>query len=220
MQRLVVPMEIKAVSAKGEFSGYASIFGNVDLGRDLIQGPEPFKEIVRNPDGKVRVLFAHDDAGYTPSAGLAIGLADVEQDEKGLKFDGQLVTEDPFVQRVHVHMKAKTLDGMSIGFDVLPGGAEFTEGGIRVLKAMRLWEISVVTFGMNPKARIENVKQRAGSITTIREFEDLLRDAGFPKAAAKSLAARGWAGLADQREADGDDGLKSLNWDFLKIVPL
>jgi HK97 family phage prohead protease len=217
MKHIVVPMEIKAVSATGAFSGYASMFGNKDLGGDIIVGPQPFKEIVRTRDEKVLVLYAHDSNGYTPSAGLPIGKADIEQNEKGLAFDGQLVMADPFVkERLHPHMKEGTLDGMSIGYDVLPGGYEYTyQGGeeVRLLRAMKLWEISVVTFGMNPEARIEQVKHRAKNVTNIREYEDLLRDVGgFSAKQAKRLASGGWAALSDHRDdEDLAQGLKGVN---------
>lgn len=213
MRRLVVPMDIKAVSAKGNFAGYASIFGNVDLGGDIIVGPEPFKEIVKTRDGKVIVLYAHDSSGYTPSAGLPIGKADVEQDETGLKFEGELLMADPFVKdRVYPHMKAGSLDGMSIGYDVLPGGSEYDEENrVRVLRSLKLWEISAVVFGMNPEARIEQVK-RAGNITTIREYEDLLRDVGgFSNRQAKLLAVGGWDALQTARdESASGDAAKQL----------
>lgn len=202
-QQLIVPMEVKSVDDAGQFSGYASIFGNVDEGYDVVE-KGAFKKFAKTRDGKIRVLFQHDAYGRTQSAGLPIGKATVEQDEKGLAFDGQLVMDDPFVQRVHTHLKAKTLDGMSIGFDILPGGAEFTEGGVRKLKALHLWEISVVTFGMNPKARVEAVK-RAGQITTIREYEDFLREeAGFSNAQAKLLAAGGYKALQSARDESGE----------------
>lgn len=216
MKQLVVPMEIKSVNDKGEFSGYASIFENMDLGQDVVE-KGAFKEIVRTPEGKVLTLFQHDSRGFTQSGGLPIGLSEVSQNSKGLKFDGELVMEDPFVQRVHIHMKKKTLNGMSIGFDVLPGGAEYTEGGVRRLKALKLWEISVVTFGMNPKARIEAVKGQ-GQITTIREYEDLLRDAGFSKAQAVALAAGGWKALQQgRRDSDEAGDVKHLV-DYLQSI--
>lgn len=204
MKKLTVPMEIKAVSDKGAFEGYAAVFDNVDFGYDIIE-KGAFQEIVKGKDGRVKTLFQHDSYGYTQSAGLPIGSSEVGQDEHGLWFKGQLVMEDPFVQRVHVHMKAGTLDGMSIGYDVLPGGSEFMESGVRRLKALKLWEISPVTFGMNPKAGIDSVKS-ARQITSVREFEDFLRDAGgFSKAQAKLLASGGYPALQSRRD-DGDQG--------------
>lgn len=221
MKHMFVPMEIKSVNEAGRFAGYASIFGNVDLGGDVITKDEPFKEMVTNADGKVLTLFQHDSGGgwgSTGAGGLPIGLSDVKQNSTGLKFDGQLVMEDPFVQRVHTHMKAKTLTGMSIGYDVLPGGAKILESGIRELNALKLWEISVVTFGMNPKARIDTVKA-AQQVTNIREFEDFLRDVGgFSKAQAKQLASGGWKAMPDQRDVDGDANSPKAVIDFLSSL--
>lgn len=209
MENLLVPMEIKAVSDEGTFKGYASIFGNVDLGRDVVE-PGAFKQFHKTRDGKIITLYSHDSFNNLP-----IGKSDVEQDEKGLKFEGQLVMDDPFVQRVHTHMKAGTLDGMSIGYSVLPGGSEFTEDGIRKLKKLKLHEISVVVFGMNPKARVTAVKSAAAGITTIREYEDFLRDAGFSNAQAKLLASGGFKAFQKHRD-DGETELAAQN--LLKAV--
>ncbi len=97
-------------------------------------------------------------------------------------------------------MKAGTIDAMSIGYDVLPGGAEFTEAGIRRLKALKLWEVSVLPFGMNDQARIDLVKT-AGQIATIREFEDFLREAGgFSIRQARAIAEGGYKALQSARD--------------------
>jgi HK97 family phage prohead protease len=222
MKQMIVPMEIKAVGDAGVFSGYASIFGNVDLGGDVISKDDPFKEIVTNPDGKVLTLFSHDAGGiFTASAagGLPIGTADVSQNSKGLKFDGQLVMEDPFVQRVHTHMKAKTLTGMSIGYDVLPGGSKVLESGIRELNALKLWEISVVIWGMNPKASIDTVKS-VPQFSTIRECEFWLRDElGLSNSAAKEFVARFRKSIFGARdEPTRDESDQMAGSDYLKFL--
>lgn len=208
MKRMMVPMEIKAVGEAGTFSGYASIFGNVDLGGDVISKDEPFKEIVRNPDSKVIVLFSHDSGGLFASSaagGMPIGVADVEQNSKGLKFDGQLVMDDPFCQRVHTHMKAKTLTGMSIGYDVLPGGSRAMESGVRELTALKLWEISPVIWGMNPKAGIDAVKS-IPQFNTIRECEFWLRDElGLSNGAAKEFVVRFRKSIVGARDEPARD---------------
>lgn len=187
----------KAKGDKGQFSGYASVFNNLDDGYDVIlEGA--FKEFARTRDGKTIVLHQHRTADV-------IGKADVSQDAKGLHVEGELVLEDPLAARVYTHMKAGTIDGMSIGYDVLPGGAEYTEAGIRRLSGLKLWEVSVVTFGMNELARVETVKQ-AGNIKTIREFEDFLRDAGgYSVRQARAIAEGGFKALQKARdELDGD----------------
>ena len=211
MKHLICPAEFKAEGDQGTFSGYASIFNNVDLGGDVVI-KDAFKEFVTNEAGQVKVLFQHDSAGRTPSAGLPIGLATVEQNAKGLKFSGSLVMDDPFVKRVHTHMKAGTLSGMSIGFDVLAGGARILESGVRELSGLKLWEISPVTFGMNPKAGIMAVK--SGGVQTLRDYEDLLSDllwdaavkgGRFTRDDIKLLAARGWKGFEEARDASSPE---------------
>lgn len=220
LKRIVAPFEIKATAeGKGSFTGYASVFGNKDLGWDVIE-KGAFQEIVRNKDGKVRILYAHDDGGYTPAAGLPIGLADVEQDDHGLKVSGDLVMEDPFVQRVHTHLKAGTLDGMSIGYNVLPGGAEHLDNGVRVLKALKLWEVTICTFGMNPEARVESVKAFAAQCRTPRELENLIRDElGFSHAKAKLLVSGGWKALQSARDETDDAQATQQFLKFLNSFP-
>lgn len=201
IKHLNVPCEFKAAGDTGTFDGYASMFGNVDLGGDVIERGA-FKEIVKNKDGNTVILWQHSQRD-------PIGVASVKQDDTGLRFQGTLVLEDPIARKAHAHMKAGSAQGMSIGYDVMAGGAEIMKSGVRKLTALKLWEISVVTFGMNPLAGVDNVKQ-AGQITTIREFEDFLRDVGgFSKAQALAIASGGFKALQGQRDA-GADGIADL----------
>jgi hypothetical protein len=74
----------------------------------------------------------------------------------------------------------------------------------RKLEMIDLIEVSVVTFPANGKARVSAVKA-ADRVTTIREFEDFLRDVGgFSHAQAKSIALRGFK-AADPRDEDEAD---------------
>lgn len=199
MKYLNVAAEYKAIGEAGTFSGYASVFGNIDLGGDIVERGA-FKEIVTNNEGKVVSLWQHDSRA-------PIGVADVKQDDRGLLFDGSLVMEDPTARKALAHMKAGSVRGMSIGFDILPGGAEILESGLRLLKALKLWEISVVTWGMNPLAGVASAKNFARQVSTIRDFEDFLRDeGGFSNAQAKLLAAGGWRTLQQARDESGGEG--------------
>ena len=106
-------------------------------------------------------------------------------------------------QYIYEGLKAGTLDGLSIGYEV----KEFVAGTKpgeprRKLTALELWELSVVTFPANDRARVGAVKA-AERVKTIREFEEFLRDAGgFSHAAAKSIAARGFKS-SEPRDEDG-----------------
>lgn len=195
MPVLNLPTEFKALGDAGEFEGYASVFGNVDLGGDVIERGA-FKEFVRNAAGKIKVLWQHRQD--TP-----IGVAEIKEDDRGLWFRGALVLEDPAARKAHAHMKAGSVDAMSIGYDVLPGGAEMLKSGVRALKALKLWEISVVTFGMNPLAGVTTVK-------TIRDFEAELRDVlGFSQREARAIAASGYKAAGDARDVPDAAAIKA-----------
>ena len=193
VKHLACPMELKTLEKDGAFEGYASIFDNVDLGYDVVlKGAFKKKNMMLTKDGQIRVLHQHRTSE-------PIGKAKVGEDDKGLHFQGQLILSVPEAQKAHELMKEGVLDGMSIGYDVLKD--EYTEGGVRRLHDLKLWEISVVTFGMNPKAKIDDVK----SVTNVRDLEDLLRDAtGLSRAQAKLHAGAIWKTLSGQREADGE----------------
>ena len=49
MDRLVAPIEIKEARSDGTFTGYAAVFNNVDLGRDVIL-PGAFKSVKTTSD--------------------------------------------------------------------------------------------------------------------------------------------------------------------------
>jgi HK97 family phage prohead protease len=196
-----IEFETKAFGDAGTFEGYAAIFGNIDFGGDIIER-DAFKEFAKNTDGKTIVLNQHNMRD-------PIGLADVVQDSKGLAFKGQLVLEAPSARTAYALMKAKALGGMSMGYDVLAGGAETLKSGIRSLKALKLWEISPVTFGMNALAGISGVKSfeeviKAGRLPTLSDFEDLLREAGFSKTQSAVIANRGLKHLLDRSESGGE----------------
>lgn len=195
-------LEIKALGDTGSFSGYASIFGNVDFGGDVIERGA-FKEIVTTKDNQVRMLFQHDTRN-------PIGKASVIEDTKGLYFEGSLVLADPMARKSYEMIKAGVMDGMSIGYDVLENGAEIKDNGVRYLTRLKLWEISPVVFGMNELARIESVKRAVAQITSQRDYEDALRDIlGFSRSKAKVLS-NAWKELPGQRDAaDGADGMSA-----------
>ena len=98
-------------------------------------------------------------------------------------------------------MREKVLDGLSIGYSIPDGGAEVDpQTRVRVLKKLKLWEVSPVVFPANPHARISTVK--AADITDERQFEKFLCDAGFPNAFAKAVACHGFNKAASLLEAD------------------
>ncbi|MGE3875947.1 MAG: HK97 family phage prohead protease [Parvibaculaceae bacterium] len=146
-----IELNTKAISEQGEFSGYASVFGNEDMGRDVIVAGAFAKSLQRRPADKVKMLRQHD--GEEP-----IGIwTDLAEDRKGLKATGRLILETTKGRETHALMRAGALDGLSIGFRTLKDRFDRPKG-IRYVEEVDLVEISVVTFPMNDRATVSTVK--------------------------------------------------------------
>jgi HK97 family phage prohead protease len=147
-----VACDLKAVEADGSFSGYASRFHVVDLGRDLVL-PGAFADSLarRGPRG-IKMLFQHD-----PAEPIGVWL-EVREDAHGLWARGRILPEVERGREVLALMRAGALDGLSIGFRAVEGRSD-PKSGVRRLSRVDLWEISVVTFPMLPEARVSAVKQ-------------------------------------------------------------
>lgn len=210
MDRIQAPLQLKSASADGTFTGYAAVFGNIDLGYDVIE-QGAFTKAKTTKDGLLRIAIGHN-------LNMLAGKATFRQDEHGLYVEGKLSLGVSYVRDQYELMKDGVLDGLSVGFDILPEGAAYEERGlkyVRVIKAAELWEFSIVPFGMNPEARIDSVKA-----ATVRDFEGQLRALGYSQTEAKALASGGFKSLG-HRDGGLDSGtladeLKTLaqhfNW--------
>lgn len=202
-------------NAPGCFEGYGSVFNNEDDGGDVML-PGAFEKSLdahRAAGTMPKMLLNHGSMGASPFGGndpmadLPIGKwTKMAEDSHGLQVKGRLINLDTERgKNIYGAMKEGELSGLSIGYRA----KDFIRGTKpneprRQLKAVDLFEVSPVTFPMNTLAGISTVK-RAGSISTIREFEDFLRDAGgFSHAAAKAIAASGYKAFqSDPRDEDG-----------------
>jgi hypothetical protein len=187
--------EVKSVTDQGVFEGYASVFSSLDEGRDMV-APGAFKRSLRErgADG-VKLLWQHD-----PTEPIGC-IEKIREDARGLFVKGRLLLDIQRAREALALMKEGALDGLSIGFRTLRARTDEAKG-VRHLLDVDLWEVSLVTFPMQPAARISSFK--AGGVRTIREFETLLRDAGgFSRAEAKAISAGGFYGLGGQRDAAG-----------------
>lgn len=211
MKHFDFTLETKSVSDAGEFEGYASTFGNVDQGGDIVE-PGAFIESVVKAKSEGRVipmLWQHDQAE-------PIGIwKDIAEDAKGLYVKGQLILEgDPTAQRAYGKLKAKALGGMSIGYGIPAGGAEPDpkRRGVTRLSKIDLREISLVTMPMNIQARVTTVKAilEGGLLPTVREFEEHLRDAGFSKSLATAIAGKAAPHLRGEPDAQANDAAAFL----------
>jgi len=162
--------ELSEVEADGSFSGYASLFGETDLNRDVVLPGAFLKSIGKRGPGGIRMLFQHD-----PAAPIGVW-REVREDARGLFVSGRLMPEVAKAREVLALMRAGAIDGLSIGFRTVRGRTD-AKSGVRQLIEVDLWEISVVTFPMLPAARVSAVKGvgREALVVTIRRATDAMR---------------------------------------------
>lgn len=188
--------DLKAVSEEGEFEGYASVFGVQDQGGDVVE-KGAFTSSLKVRDAKgIKMLFQHN-----PSEPVGYW-TEIAEDKKGLKVKGKLLTKVSRAAEMLELMKAGVLDGLSIGFRTIKAMRDDMTG-VRYLKEVDLWEISLVTFPMLQVAKITNVKN-----VSKRDVESVLREAGVPNEFAKLVAIHGVEeakARLGQREAAGSE---------------
>jgi len=146
-----IVLDTKAIDDEGMFEGYASTFGNVDQGRDIMVKGAFAKSLQSRPAGKVKLLRQHD---WNAPIGV---LVDAKEDSRGLFVKGRLVLESALARETHALMKAGALDSMSIGFRTIRDEFDRPKG-IRKLLEVELREVSIVTFPMNEAATVSAVK--------------------------------------------------------------
>ena len=179
-----VGFEIKAVNADGTVEGYGSVFGVRDNYDDVIA-----------KGAFIQSLKDHKAAGTMPAmlwqhdADKPIGIwTEMVEDEKGLRIKGQLAMETVKGKEAHALLKMGAINGLSIGF-MSKQWAYDRETEVRTLTEIDLWEVSLVTFPANEKARVTNVKS-AEEMATPKDAEKALRDAGFSKSDATAFVSR------------------------------
>lgn len=185
-------MSVKMLETAGEFEGYASTFGNVDQGGDIVM-PGAFKASLKQIKKEKRLLpmlWQHN-----PNEPIGV-YKEIAEDEKGLKVTGQILLETgDLAKRAYELLKASALGGMSIGYRMFPGTYEYDDKErVTRLKKIDLREISLVTMPMNMAARVTGVKKDAieireklsgGARLTVREWECLLQgELGLSKSEA------------------------------------
>ena len=196
---LLVP-EFKADNS-GTIEGYASIFGNIDKGGDVVMPGAYAISLAKKP--KVKMLWQHDP--HTP-----IGVWDeVREDEKGLWVKGRILGDVEKGREALALLGAGAIDGLSIGYRTVKANRDAK--GNRLLEQVEIWEVSLVTFPMNPEATIDAVK---AATMSLREFErQLLRDSKMSRTVVDALMRDGFKGvqaLSDSGDEDYSELLEAV----------
>jgi HK97 family phage prohead protease len=188
------PLEIKAITEESEyfvFEGYASTFNNVDYGDDVVVRGAFTDSLTKN--SQVPILWAHkmDELPLGKSFQLY-------EDDKGLFVKANLPKVDPRMHSLIAQIKLGSIQEMSIGYFV--EDYEMKKDGIRLLKKINLFEISLVNKAMNPQAKVTGFK----SFETLRDIEQTLTDNGFSNKEAKTLISK-VKEFTSQRDASQDN---------------
>ena len=206
VEHKIFSFDVKAVEEKegrAIFKGYASVYGNVDLGGDIVAHGAFQKSIA---DKQSVVVLADHSAKIKDVVGFGF---DLTEDSNGLFASTEINLEKEAGREAYAMIK-QAQDrgykvGLSIGFTIDEYAWDEKEG-IRTIIEASLWEYSVVVFPMNPKATVTSVKtvlqsgDKEGIALLKRGIESHLREAcGFSKTEAKDFVDVGFRVL---READ------------------
>jgi len=173
-------LNFKQLSDEGEFEGYASIFGVVDRGMDIVEKGAFRRSLSERPAGKVKMLYQHDS-----DSPIGVWL-EAREDDRGLYVKGKLLEKVRKGAEALELMRAGAIDGLSIGYQTIKSMRDESTG-VRRLLDVDLWEISVVTFPMNMQSTIDAVKRDLDK----RDVERILREAGVPNEFAKMVSIYG-----------------------------
>jgi len=135
------------------FAGYAALFDRADRSGDVIR-KGAFARAVKAGAAGVPLLWQHDPA-------RPIGRIDyLAEDKRGLRVIGRLSARSGAAREAAAMLGEGGVSGLSFGYRVRGGG---DAGAGRELTDLELVEVSVVTFPMQPAARVHMVEAEHGS---------------------------------------------------------
>jgi len=190
MKYLAVPLEVRELRAEGregDFTGHASVFGNVDSYNTIIDAGA-FKRTLKAQNGELPITFFH-------MPWMGIGVADCSEDDTGLLVHGHLNIEySKDAAEVYAGLPDPSGDNpaagyysqMSHGFDIIQQKKD--SDGRWHYKELKSYEVAILmrNFAANPEADIDDVRSqigvlqmalRGGSAADIRKMIETTRSA-------------------------------------------
>jgi len=159
---------------QGVFSGYASVFGNVDSYGDTIFAGA-YEKSISDRERPVQMRWNH--------YGDIIGKwTRMEEDETGLYVEGELTPGHSKAMDVYASLVHGAISGLSIGYKP----KRFTEnetGGLD-LHEIDLVEVSIVESPADNSAHVARIKASVEEATSIKDFENILRESGYSRTSA------------------------------------
>lgn len=178
-------LQIRATGDDGSIEGYGSVFGVRDDYDDVIAAGAFQDSLKEHKAAGTMPAMLWQHSSYEP-----IGVwTEMVEDSNGLRVKGKLALDTVRGKEAHALLKLGALNGLSIGFMSKQWSYD-RDTDVRTLTEIDLWEVSLVTFPANEKARVTNVKAAADTLAAPKDAERTLRDAGFSKADATAFVSR------------------------------
>ena len=183
----------KQLTEDGSFEAYVSVYNNIDFGDDIMDS-EAFSD---EPQGKTYPYLSDHDTR------IVIGNWKAQSDANGLKMvDAKfnLMRDEktqtymvPKAAEKYANLKNGDITGFSVGY--IPTEVEWKEidgNRIRIIKKAKLLEGSVVTFPMNDKANLLDIKgmEDISKAESLKEIESILKSKGFSGKQAKTIISK------------------------------
>lgn len=128
------------------FAGYAALFDAVDRGGDIVRRGAFARAVAAGPAG-VPLLWQH-------RPGAPIGRIEaLDEDARGLRVIGRLSEASGTAREAAALLREGAVAGLSFGYRVRDGGRTNGQRN-RELRDLDLVEVSLVTFPMQPAARV------------------------------------------------------------------
>lgn len=161
MKHKSFPLRVEVKDDARTVEGWASTFGNKDSYNDVIV-PGAFADSIQSRMPKM--LWQHDTA---QPCGVWTAATETPQ---GLYVKGDLL-DTTLGNDVYKMLRAGAITDMSIGYSTIDASYDY-DTGVRTLKKVDLWEVSLVTFPANDKANITMVKAAMDDIDAAMEMLD------------------------------------------------
>jgi len=156
IKHMSLPLSVKSVSGDGIFTGYASVFGELDQQNEIVAAGAFARTLAkwRRQGRTPALLWMHD-----PTQPIGVWQS-VHEDANGLYVEGRLALRTQKGAEAYELLKLGALTGLSIGYRVVTSQID-AKRKARVLTDVDLFEVSLVTFPANEAARVRDVKKRA-----------------------------------------------------------
>lgn len=136
---------------EGTFTGFASVFGEVDSYNEVVD-KGAFRKTLKENDGKFSLCWFH-------KVTEPLGMVYAKEKNQGLEVKGELNLDVQSAREKRSLMKQGAIKGLSIGFQTIK---DIWDNEVRHLKEVKLFEISPITlhFQACPGADIGDVKSK------------------------------------------------------------